>query len=273
MSKFEVVVPGAARMTIAGMLTTISVVEHPSPRTQFLAVLQSFSEAEHLVQTTAHLRKRLAGLVVYAGRAERSAGLSDMCSGLVSRLGAGPSPLASRLDELAAMVKRIALAHQSEATERLIAFATVSPDGFLSVWSCEPRQYVVPHTEIPALASLTDKQLREFVVSDSGSRISWPAKDVDLTLDDVRYRCDEDFLRKKDRETRHSLKRYGRAIRALREEKGLRQSEIAGLTDRQIRRIEAGLVTPHAETMQKLAGAHGMNLPEYLNALAAASRG
>ena len=57
------------------------------------------------------------------------------------------------------------------------------------------------------------------------------------------------------------------AIAALRKDRCLRQTDIPGLSERQLRRIEdSGAVS--VRTMEHLADAHGMVLAEYLDALA-----
>ena len=61
---------------------------------------------------------------------------------------------------------------------------------------------------------------------------------------------------------------YGKAIRVVRKRHKLRQKDIGGVTPREVRRLENGNVTPHADTLKKLAYAHKMNLAEYLNELA-----
>jgi transcriptional regulator with XRE-family HTH domain len=60
---------------------------------------------------------------------------------------------------------------------------------------------------------------------------------------------------------------YGVAIRKLRREKGLRQSDIEGLTARQVGRIEAGQRAT-LSALRKLAQAHGMGVDEYMDRLA-----
>jgi pyrroloquinoline quinone (PQQ) biosynthesis protein C len=48
---------------------------------------------------------------------------------------------------------------------------------------------------------------------------------------------------------------------------GLKQSEIQGLSERQVRRIEKGEGTTY-EALRRLAAAHGMDLEPYLRELA-----
>jgi transcriptional regulator with XRE-family HTH domain len=51
--------------------------------------------------------------------------------------------------------------------------------------------------------------------------------------------------------------------------KGLEQGEIAGLSERQVRRLESGDVYPHSSTLNKLAAAHQLPAAEYVRQLAA----
>jgi transcriptional regulator with XRE-family HTH domain len=62
-------------------------------------------------------------------------------------------------------------------------------------------------------------------------------------------------------------KAYGSAIRKLRREKGLHQSDVEGLTARQMGRIESG-ERATLSALQKLAGSYGMSVNEYMDELA-----
>jgi transcriptional regulator with XRE-family HTH domain len=65
---------------------------------------------------------------------------------------------------------------------------------------------------------------------------------------------------------------YGHAIRAVRESAGLKQIEIDGLTDRQLRRIELGEQMASPKALESLAKAHGLEISDYMNRLAAMTR-
>lgn len=78
-------------------------------------------------------------------------------------------------------------------------------------------------------------------------------------------RCD-------NKASREEAARYAGAIRTLREERGLTQADIAGLTERQVRRVEQGESTPRTQTLRKLAAAHGLSLDGYLKELAKRSK-
>jgi hypothetical protein len=196
-------------------------------------------------------------------------------------LGAGPTnsiiaaitKAVGRRKQLALMVApaqaalRVALARLSGAEDKLIAHAALVGDE-IRVWSCEPRAYQCPISSIPALRRLPEEQVGHFEISASGSRIHWPAADIDLSLDDFREVCDEDFAREQQQRVAEELLLSGQAIRSLRAEKGLRQGDIEGLSERELRRIEQGKHSPQVDTLRKLAKAHGMPLKSYLDALA-----
>ncbi|MEY4582271.1 MAG: hypothetical protein RL701_6974 [Pseudomonadota bacterium] len=165
------------------------------------------------------------------------------------------------------VVRRMILAHKSKAERQLIASASVA-GGKLVVWTCEPRRLEVPVESIPSIASLSPASLSRFVISESGSRIHWPNEDVDLTLESVQALADPEVLRQQLAARRVEAARYTGAIRSLREQHDLRQSDIQGLTERQVRRLEEGETMPRASTLEKLALAHGMDVDAYVAALA-----
>jgi hypothetical protein len=169
-------------------------------------------------------------------------------------------------------VRRIVLARRARAEKELVAAAAVE-DGKLVVWSCEPTRFEVPVAEIPALAQMTAEVLGRFEVSQSGSRIRWPEADVDLNLDTIREFADPEVRHEHEARARKDTARYASSIRRFREERGLKQSDISGLTDRQVRRLEQGDTVPHIETLKKLAAAHAMSIDDYLKELAKRSRG
>ena len=61
---------------------------------------------------------------------------------------------------------------------------------------------------------------------------------------------------------------FGKAIATLRKQHKLRQSDIIGLSDRQVRRIEQGDGSTKVDTLRLFAKAHGMELDAYLDAVA-----
>jgi hypothetical protein len=164
-------------------------------------------------------------------------------------------------------VSRMVFARQAKAEAALIASATIE-DGKLIVWSCEPRRYAVAASEIPALARVSPSALADFEVSETGSCIHWKDGDVDLDLEGIRAYADPEARRQHEAARRKDAARYAGAIRKFREEHGLKQTDIKGLSERQVRRLEGGDTFPHSSTLNKLAAAHGMSVNDYMGELA-----
>jgi len=61
---------------------------------------------------------------------------------------------------------------------------------------------------------------------------------------------------------------FGKAITTLRKKHKLRQSDIIGLSERQVSRIEKGEGSTKADTLRLFAKAHGMEFDAYLDAVA-----
>lgn len=164
-------------------------------------------------------------------------------------------------------LRRMVSAVASGSADRLIASASVDCRT-LYVWSCEPKLYRVDVDLLRPLAHLSDSALKHFSVSSSGSRITWPRADVDIDLDSVRELVDEEFRAARKRKARSEAARYASAIRAMREKHGMRQTDVLGLSEREVRRIEAGERMPRFDSLEKLASAHGMATSAYLSELA-----
>lgn len=165
------------------------------------------------------------------------------------------------------VLQRVLRAWALEAEAELIATAGIRA-GDLYVRDCRLREYKVPIRDIPPLRTLPGENLYDFEVSDSGSYLWWPKRDIHIGLDTVRYYTDPAHKAQVDKQKAEYDARYGRAIAMLRKQSGLRQTDIEGVTERQIRRIEQGESTPRAATLEKLAAAHGIPFSEYLETLA-----
>lgn len=211
-----------------------------------------------------------APLVLMApGRTPPSASGLQLLALLASKFGSGRGD--PYVSPTVAVARRIFTAHSLGAEKALVASAAIE-GGVLSVWSCEPRLYRCPVLEIPALAAVDPKALANLQVSPSGSRIHWPELGVDLDLEALREFTDPIARKRAESRYRADATGYGSAIHELRESAGLRQGWIAGLSEREVRRLEKGEVLPHSDTLKKLADAHGWSLTAYMARLAAASK-
>jgi hypothetical protein len=144
-----------------------------------------------------------------------------------------------------------------------IATATVVQD-LLIVISCSLEVFEVGFGELPALARMPPNLRSQFEIDEDGVFLHWPKPDVHLDLDDIRLVRDpkrraQALLRKHAHDVA-----FGAAIRKLRQDRALKQTDVPGLSARHIRRIEAGYV-PGDDAIVALAAAHQMNPDDYLN--------
>lgn len=140
-----------------------------------------------------------------------------------------------------------------------LVVASPSREGF--------RKLRVPLEKLPALQRLPENQRREFEIDEEGMFLHWPGGDLHLGWEQFEYAVDKAASLKARQQTEAFNQAYGAAIRNLRREKGLRQSDIKGLTPRQVGRIESG----HRATLsalQELARSHGLSIDEYMEELA-----
>ncbi len=161
---------------------------------------------------------------------------------------------------------RVLAAWLRNAQAELIARATVADDRLIVV-SCEPKMYEVRFDQMPALKRIAPQQRGNFEIAEDGSFIWWPSEDIHLDLDAIRTVTDTAWRKKAERLRRVHGREYGAAIATVRREHALRQTDIPGVSERQLRRIEeSGAVA--VRTMEQLASAHGIALADYLDELA-----
>jgi hypothetical protein len=163
--------------------------------------------------------------------------------------------------------RRVLTAWLQDAQQQLIARASVSKDR-LFVLSCALQPYEIGFDSMPSLKRIPVAGRGSFAVDEDGSYLHWAGPDIHLDLDAIRAAIDpEAGVRAQAAKARHD-NRYGAAIAQLRLRVGLKQSQIEGLSERQVRRIENGEGTTY-EALRLLAAAHRMDLESYLRELAA----
>ena len=149
----------------------------------------------------------------------------------------------------------------------LIATAQVTHDE-LFVLACDQSFFRVSFEEMAALRGIPPQGRSEFTISSEGSYLHWPEGDIHIDLDAVRCLKDDAWRTKKERERLLYDRRFGEAVAALRKRRGIKQTEIHGLSERQVRRIERGART-RIDTLSIVARSHGLSLKEYLDEIAA----
>ena len=160
--------------------------------------------------------------------------------------------------------RRIINAWLLGAQEQLIANATLIDGSKIFVISCDAETFEVPFESIPALNRIPIRERGLFKIAEDGSYLHWPKPDVHINLETIRHALNPELRKRYELERITHDERFGAAIAALRKKHGFKQTDIHGLSDRQVRRIESG-ERPSVEALKVLAKAHGKDLNDYLN--------
>jgi hypothetical protein len=124
-----------------------------------------------------------------------------------------------------------------------------------------------PLAKLPLLTALPEQDRASFEIDEDGSYLHWPARDIHLGVSQLLQAVDPMYLVDVAIE-RNRQDRTGAALRGIREEKRLRQSDVAGLSERQVRRLEEGISRLRVETAKKFAAAFGTDLSALIDEIA-----
>jgi hypothetical protein len=116
-------------------------------------------------------------------------------------------------------------AWEMEAEDQLIAEASVA-GGVLFALSCALERFEVPIRKIPALARMRPEDVQALETSPDGSHVHWPKGDIHLDLSSMRYVRDPAWRAKADSARVGHHRRFGEAVRAMRERHGLTQAAV-----------------------------------------------
>jgi hypothetical protein len=130
------------------------------------------------------------------------------------------------------------------------------------------ERLTVPLHQLSKFLGTTHAAPSSFEIDDDGSFLYWERADVHLGWDQLLQLVDPAALMVAKAKTAEFNCRYGAAIRSLRDQAGLKQADIAGLTDRHLRRIEQGEQGITKTALEALASAHQMEVGQYMNELA-----
>ena len=166
----------------------------------------------------------------------------------------------------AELPQRVINAWSWGAQDQLIAKATMVGDRLL-VFSCAMEKLEIAFSALPCLKLIPIEEWGDFTISEEGSYLHWPKQDIHLDLDALRYALDSNIKHKFDAYKLTHDQLFGKAIATLRKQSKLKQSDIIGLSERQVSRIEKGEGTK-VETLDLFAQAHQMELNDYLEAVA-----
>jgi uncharacterized protein DUF2442 len=169
--------------------------------------------------------------------------------------------------QVSQLLGRVCFAFAPDETRGNIIDAYFAGDTLL-VRGPKHRMLHVPVSSVPSLRGQPRHVLQNFQIDSDGSFIYWPDLDVHLGWNQFLQAVDPEALRKAHQRSAHFNKRFGAAIRKLREEAGITQSKIKGLTERQLRRIEQGGCRATRGALAALARTHELEVNAYLERLA-----
>lgn len=129
----------------------------------------------------------------------------------------------------------------------------------------------IPVARVAPLKGMGRGDLAAFEIDEDGSFLFWPAADLHLGVSQLLQAVDPSYLA--DIETRRlpASVAVGEEIARLRQAHGLAQSEIAGVSERHVRRIERGVSRLTGDSARQFANALGMELGEFLRHVASAA--
>ena len=126
----------------------------------------------------------------------------------------------------------------------------------------------VPASGLSTLLGMKSDRYKDFTIDEDGSFLYWAHIDLHLGWAQLQAIIHPTAALAAQQRTGDFNRRYGSAIRDFRTECGLKQSDVDGITDRHLRRIERGDIPARSTILRKLARGHELDLNDYLAELA-----
>lgn len=123
-----------------------------------------------------------------------------------------------------------------------------------------------PRGQVPGAGELSPEAFSAFELDEDGSALRWPELDLDLGVSSILQAVDPSYLADVEVE-RLAREDTGAALRAMREDRGLRQRDVPELGERQVRRLEKSESRLTSEAARRFAEAFDLPLEEFLERL------
>ena len=184
--------------------------------------------------------------------------------------------LASRL-RLHKPDRRLQVCRDPSVVKRLvIALKRPVPwEGILDAYVLEDSLVVVlgdmsvrkfPFGKLPKVRRFEPAVARQFEIDSAGSYLHWPDGEVHMGPSQMLQAVDPMYL--SDVEIRrYQMENVSQALFDMRNDRPLKQTEIPGLSERHVRRLEKEKVRLTVEAANKFAGAFELTLSEFLDEL------
>jgi len=141
----------------------------------------------------------------------------------------------------------------------------------LVLLSASFERMTVPLEKLSEVLGANIDDIEAFEIDEDGSFLFWPHADAHIGLEQFRQLIDPTAALAAKQRSEAFNRRYGAAIRTLREDHGVKQSDVEGITERHLRRIEHGEQAASKAILQSLADAVDLSLEDCLKELASRS--
>ena len=162
-------------------------------------------------------------------------------------------------------MKRLVIALKRPAPWEGILDAYVLEDSLVVVLGdMSVREF--PIGRLPQVRRFEPAVLSRFVIDSAGSYLYWPDRDVHMGPSQMLQAVDPMYL--SDVEIRrYQMENVSQALLDMRNDRQLKQTEIPGLSERHVRRLEKEGVRLTVEAATRFASAFGLTLSEFLDEL------
>lgn len=160
------------------------------------------------------------------------------------------------------VVKRIVLAQsRSESWEGIVDAYILGNRLVLVLGDMSIREF--PKERLPKVKRMGQAAFEAFVIDEFGSFLHWASGDVHLGPSQLLQAVDPMYL------TDIEIRRYAKekislALSDMRCERGLKQTDIVGLSERHVRRLEKEEVRLTVDAAERLAEAFGLDISAFL---------
>ena len=163
------------------------------------------------------------------------------------------------------VVKRLVIALRRPAPWEGILDAYLLEDSLVVVLGdMSVREF--PISRLPNVSRFEPAVVGNFHIDSAGSYLYWPDRDVHMGPSQMLQAVDPMYL--SDVEIRrYGMERVSLALLDMRNDRDLKQTEISGLSERHVRRLEREEVRLTVEAATKFSSAFGLTLSKFLDEL------
>ena len=163
------------------------------------------------------------------------------------------------------VVKRLVIALKRPAPWEGILDAYVLEDSLVVVLGdMSVREF--PIRRLPGVGRLEREEFGDFEIDSAGSCLYWPCRDVHMGPSQMLQAVDPMYLAEVEIR-RYEMERVSLALLDMRNDRQLKQTEIPGLSERHIRRLEKERTRLTVEAAARFADAFGLTVAEFLDEL------